>query len=202
MAHKRETISARTLLKNLPTAARQAKELFFTSHKVAPLAVESGSEEPSAFAVPKGIDTSTADGQKALTNYRRAMVRRSGYRAVPHIHIEPGTLPHLLGEVTIEPIQAVEDTSKPKFLMGFTRRRVRAVDSMDRNIRSGKKLIEETVELDHLFNHLNHNVSLEEHRKNIAEKNARKLAAIQGAPSVQWEEGTPVSSDTPVVWEE
>lgn len=201
MTQKREAMSALTLFKNLPTAVRQAKELFFTTHKVAPPQVDTG-EEQSAFAVPKGIDVTTTEGRKALQNYQRAKVRRTGYKSVPHVHIEPGSLSTLLGRVTVEPVVRDEDGTKPKFLQNFTRRRVRARDSMDRNIQSGLRQIEETVQLDHLFSHLDHNVSLEQHRQNIAEKNARKLEAIQGAPSVKWEEGTPASSDTPVVWEE
>ena len=201
MAQKREAMSALTLLMNLPAAARQAKELFFTTHKVAPPQVDSV-EEPSAFAVPKGIDVTTAEGRKALKNYQRVKVRRAGHRTIPHVHIEPGSLPAILGRVTVEPVVREEDGAKPKFLQNFTRRRVRARDSMDRNIQSGLRQIEETVQLDHLFSHLDHNVSLEQHRQNIAEKNARKLEAIQGAPSVKWEEGTPASSDTSVVWEE
>ena len=201
MAQRRETKSALTIFKEIPAAISQAKELFFTTHKVVPPTVESSAEEQSAFAVPKGIDVSTLDGQKALMRYRNAKVRRSGYRAVPKVHIEQGTIPQLLGRVTVEPIPAVEDTSKPKFLMRFTRRRARAIDSMNRNIRSGQRLIRETIELDHLFDHLDHTVTLEEHRKNLEEKHARKLAASQGEPSVQWQDGATAPSTT-VVWEE
>lgn len=185
---------------HLPQAMREAKQLFFTRHKVAPSVVGTESADESAFAVPKGIDPSTPDGQKALKHLQRARVRRAGFRQVKGIHIEPGSLASLLGDTSTTQTPA-ERPAKPPFLKDHVRRRVKAADSDNRNVASTRRLIRETAELDDLFRHTDHTVSMDE-RQAKARQKLEELDKKQGA-KVTWDESgtTNPSESVDVKWE-
>ena len=201
MAQLRERQKPLSVILSLPKAFGQARELFFSKHQVAPQ-VAVAEEDVSAFAPPKGVDLTTADGQRAMKLYRAVRARRlRGSGVAPENHIAPGRLTVLLGTGAGSLTTTRETSAKPPFLKDFTRSRVKARDSMDRNVRRGRELIHETAELDHMFRHTNHNVSREDAVKALAEQHERRIAALQDTgSSVVWEQGEAVPQ-VKVEWE-
>ncbi len=185
---------------SLPKAFGEAKQLFFTRHKVAPPVVAADDANESAFAVPKGIDVNTPEGQKALKHLQRARVRRAGFRSVSGVHVEPGSLISLLGGVP-QVSQGSETSTKPKFLEGYTRKRIKGRDSVQRGVASARVLIDETARLDDMFRHTDHTVTMEE-RHDKARKKLEELDQKGGA-TVKWEESdsTQPTGSTTVKWE-
>ncbi|GEM_PF-993925 len=95
MAHSRER-KPLEIIKGLPQAIRQARDLFFTKPVVVTRDGQEVGTDESAFAVPKGIDPTTKEGQLALRRLGRARANRRGVVRVEGAHIEPGRLPVLL----------------------------------------------------------------------------------------------------------